>query len=315
MQSSLKTCSRRFGVELEYNAFDGISRSKDENDLPSGIYEVGRKLQENLKKCVEITKWQYTNNNKSWHVKPDSSCGLEVCSPPAIPKIGLAELQNVVETLSSIEKLKSDYRCSFHVHVEIADFTEKQIVHLIRRWINFELFFFFITNPMRWLNQYCVPIGFSADIKGEQIYHYNSILHKFSESKYYAVNLYHYAKNKKKTIEFRIMGSEACVNSDDAINWCKLLLCFVERCRRHEGLHETTFEYERVEKFLDFLKLEEWCKEDLEFIQWLIYRLNSVIDISNLSGYDASNSFWKCLLKHNLNGLKSCVEKLESYLV
>jgi hypothetical protein len=80
-------------------------------------------------------------------------------------------------------------------------------------------------------------------------------------------------------------------------------------------LHETTFEYEQVEKFLDFLKLEEWCKEDLEFIQWLIYRLNSVIDISNLNGYDASNSFWKCLLQHNLNGLKICVEKLESYLV
>ena len=56
MQPSLKTCSRRFGVELEYNAFDGVSRSRDENDLPLGIYEVGRKLQENLKKCVEITK-------------------------------------------------------------------------------------------------------------------------------------------------------------------------------------------------------------------------------------------------------------------
>jgi hypothetical protein len=119
MQPSLKTCSRRFGVELEYNAFDGVSRSRDENDLPLGIYEVGRKLQENLKKCVEITKWQYTNNNNKWHCKPDSSCGIEVCSPPVRGLGGLEKVGNVVDKIAAKGNILSDNRCSLHVHVEI----------------------------------------------------------------------------------------------------------------------------------------------------------------------------------------------------
>ena len=32
-----KFCSRRIGVELEYNSFDKLSRSNDVNNLPQNI--------------------------------------------------------------------------------------------------------------------------------------------------------------------------------------------------------------------------------------------------------------------------------------
>jgi len=38
-----KFCSRRIGVELEYNSFDKLSRSNDVNNLPHGIYYFGQK--------------------------------------------------------------------------------------------------------------------------------------------------------------------------------------------------------------------------------------------------------------------------------
>lgn len=314
MAMNFENCDRRFGVEMEFNAFDGLSRSKSLNDLPDGIYDVGQKIKTVLNKTVEVTKWQYTNDNKNWHIKPDSSCGMEICSPPDRGQRALNNLKKVIDSLSEMPKLSSDHRCSFHVHIEIADFSEKQIVYMISRWINFELFFYFLTNPLRWLNQYCIPLGFSSEFASETSYHYGSLLQKLSETKYHSINLYHYAKNKKKTIEFRIMGSEGCSNSEDAINWCKLLLCFVERCKSHEGVGEARLFYDNLQSAIRFLNVNEFCKNDCELIQWLISRLSAVIDLGTIFVYDAQKSFWSEIFSSSQEDIKNTIEKLESCL-
>jgi hypothetical protein len=60
---------RRFGVELEFNAFDKLSRTQNANNLPNGIWFFGNVISETLKTDVEINKWHNTHNNKKWIIK------------------------------------------------------------------------------------------------------------------------------------------------------------------------------------------------------------------------------------------------------
>jgi hypothetical protein len=313
MTATYRNTSRRIGVEMEYNAMDGENRSRGENDLPVGIYDFANIIKNTILKCVDVTKWQYTNNNYRWAVKPDSSCGVEVCSPPRVANLAIEDISKVVESLTSSGIVKSDFRCSFHVHVEIADLTESQIVLLIKKWVAAELFFFMLTNPTRWLNQYCMPVGFFCEFDTQQTYFYSNILHKFSETKYYSVNLYHFGKGKKKTIEFRIMGNEACLSGEDAENWCKLLTCFVDRASKFAGVTRTTFEYDSFTDVIDFLSLDTYF-EDASVIQWMIEKLSNTIDNTDFEVYTKSKFFWKNLLEAKREEIMEVLARLESVL-
>ena len=178
-------CSRRIGVEIEYNSTDNESRSRGENDLPVGIYEIAKEVQSQLNESVEVHKWHYTNNNNRWVLKPDSSCGLEICSPPMRGKYGVERVSGVIEHLHSNTDFNSDSRCSFHVHVEIEDFSDSEIMNLLNNWIACELFFFSLCNPSRRINQYCIPIGFCKNFDTEKSYDFETLLGKLSEYKYY----------------------------------------------------------------------------------------------------------------------------------
>lgn len=307
-------CSRRFGVELEYNSFDKLSRSKSDNDLPAGIYYLAEKLRQCLNKNVEITKWQYTNNNKNWVLKPDSSCGIEVCSPPYRGQHGFEEFRQVLCNFLSDDKIYADSRCSMHVHVEIEDLTLDQLMNLLQKWINYELMFFLLTNTGRWLNQYCIPIGFCKDFSCDSDYDALTLVGKLSEYKYYSVNLYHYAKNRKKTIEFRCMGHEACMNPEDAANWCKLLLCFVDRCKNNKLLDRVKIEYKKLSDALDFLDLDNYFDDD-EVKVWLLSKLNSCTELLDNTKTSESLYFWDSVLECLQDDIHVCVEKLESSLL
>lgn len=311
MLPTYKTSSRRFGVEIEYNAYDGESRSRGENDLPVGIYSVANIIRKFLNKSVDVTKWQYTHNNIRWAVKPDSSCGIEVCSPPLRGMSGINQIREVIEALTQKSDTKADYRCSFHIHVEIADLTENQIVLLMRNWIRFELFFFLLCNPFRWLNQYCIPVGFFNGFDSKQNYFFSNLLHKFSEYKYFSVNLYHYGKGKKKTIEFRVMGNEACMNPDDAENWCKLMLCFVDTCSNYAGMSQTNLEYGDLDEALEFLQLSHYFESN-EMFFWMIEKLSNLIDKTDFEAYSRTKYFWQSFIETSQEEIKDLVEKLET---
>jgi hypothetical protein len=314
MLPSFKNSSRRFGVELEYNAFDGESRSRADNDLPKGIYSVASYLQQVLLKTIDVTKWQYTHDNKRWAIKPDSSCGIEVCSPPMRGKNGIAEIKKVVTTLSSHPNVKADSRCSLHVHVEIADFTENQIVSLLRNWVRFEPVFFILCNPGRWLNQYCIPVGLFSEFDSRQNFFYSNIMHRFSEYKYYSVNLFHYGKGRKKTIEFRTMGSEGCLNPEDAENWLKILLCFVDFCGHQAGFPSANLSYGDPSELFEFLHLNKYFVKDNEILYWIIEKLSCVVDKSDNDYYIGSRYFWESYLKINQAEFKTIIERLEKML-
>jgi len=83
-------------------------------------------------------------------------------------------------------------------------------------------------------NRYCKPIGlcdlFQADIEYDPYF----LVENLADEKYFSVNTFHLAKEKRKTIEFRFMGHEGCINAFTAKNWIRLLLHFVETATTNE---------------------------------------------------------------------------------
>jgi hypothetical protein len=317
MQNKIDTiegCSRRFGVELEYNSTDKVARSMGENNLPTGIYMYAQTISKKLKQKVEINKWHYTNNNERWVLKPDASCGIEICSPPLIGSFGTLEVSKVVESLAESNFVAADNRCSCHVHVEIADFLSKDIINLFKRWTSYELFFFFLTSPTRWLNQYCQPIGFSFPNLGNYNLSSNDIIEMLSDYKYYAINLYHYKKGKKRTVEFRIMDSDACLFPEDVAIWCKLLLCFVDRVKNKQS-DDIDVKYKSIQEALDFLDLESYFG-DSEVSLWIVERLSKLVDSEGLFDKCKNSRYiWNDLVNSMNYDIKSAIQKIEEKIL
>ena len=69
---------RRYGIEIEVNAFDGIARGQNDPP-PVGIDQVGFIVNKITKERTEIKTWHHTHNNNSWIIKPDGSAGIEIC--------------------------------------------------------------------------------------------------------------------------------------------------------------------------------------------------------------------------------------------
>lgn len=308
--------SRRFGVELEYNAFDKLDRSISENDLPSGIFSYAKEISKRLKTHVEVGKWHYTNDNKNWVIKPDASCGLEVCSPVLRGTQGLRDIAKVVKVLSSGKNTSADERCSLHIHVEIADFTWQDILSLFKTWVCCELFFYFMTSPKRWLNPYCQPIGFSLPIENISLMNYNDVYELLGNYKYFAINLFHYKKGKRQTVEFRIMGNQACLDPEESQKWCELILMFVHRVKDRQGdiARNKNIEYWPIPEVLQFLDLKYFA-DNKEMLLWVVDKLNNLIDNKTLfDKYNQQRYIWEELVFKSQDDLRAGIDFLERYL-
>jgi len=303
-----ENCVRRIGIELEYNSFDKLSRSYSDNNLPNGIYTFAEIIKKNINKPVEINKWSQTNNNENWLIKPDSSCGLEVCSPPDQPKPALSQIAKVIKCLCENKSVHADNRCSLHVHVEIEDFTSNDICFLVQTWINFEHFFYFLTKKERWFNRYCKPLGYHYAFSDTKKITANRCLEILSDNKYFAINFYHYKKEKRKTIEFRIMGSDACMDVDDCLNWCKLILGFVENCKRSNFSSDFIEEikYKNIEDAYEFFSFDSFYANEQSFIMWIISRLNDTMHAEV-----QLPALWKKVLDYSKPSLLILLDRLQ----
>lgn len=310
-----KYLDRRFGVEIEYNSFDKLDRSLGENDLPTGIYQFAKTIKENLKSNVDVAKWHYTNDNKNWVIKPDSSCGLEVCTPVLQGVNGLNSLGSAIEALAANKKITADERCSFHVHVEISDYSTQDIIGLFRTWICNEIFFYLLTTPKRWLNCYCQPLGFSFPIEVVENMNLQEIFDLLGNYKYYAINFFHYKKGKRKTVEYRVVGNHACLDPVDAQMWCKLFLIFTHQVKCDSyGFQRKPLKYFVATDTLRFLNLKYFSK-DKELIYWLIERLNSLCNTKTL--FDNNNNrryIWEEIITSSRTNFLEAIEYLEGIL-
>jgi hypothetical protein len=221
---------RRFGAEIEVNAFDLRNRPEDPKAMPEGTPIVADIVQKASENIVQIHKWAYDHNNQTWIIKPDSSCGIEICTPVLKGWRGLMEVCRVVDALGRA-RISVDDRCSFHVHIDVGDLKDIDIAAIITWWIKCEPVFMDSVPSSRKRNQYCQLLGQheAFDRVEDGFLSPENLIRLLGHSKYFTINTYHYFNQKRKSIEFRIMDGECCINPWDAKNWIRLVVHFVER--------------------------------------------------------------------------------------
>lgn len=282
--------NRKFGAEIELNTFDGLIKKLDreKGEIPLGSDVVALLVKSATRQNVEIQSWDHNYNNDYWIVKPDSSCGIEVCTPVLKGWHGLKSLIKVAEIFRS-KNISADERCSFHVHVNISDLNEQQLGSIIAWYIKCEHVFMDAMPSSRKVNRYCQMLGmtnlFSTDTPLDPSFLINSI----SNVKYYSLNAYHFVKgggfshhnSRKRTIEFRIGENLMCTDGESIKNWIRLLLHFVEVAKDtpmpksyEKGNSLSGLLWMEPNEVFDFLKFNEPCSEGFNQVKkWFMTRV------------------------------------------
>jgi hypothetical protein len=223
--------NRRFGVELEVNAFDGKNRpSGGEKEKPVGTDYIVTLVKRHTDDDVQWRIYEHTHDNSCWVVKPDSSCGLEVCTPIYRNWKGIRKVCQVVDAFGKDSKIEIDHRCSVHVHVEVADLTEEQIASIIIHWVKCEAVFLDMVPAHRKVNRYCQFLGMKDLFDTEVYLSPSEIIKTVGVVKYYTINTDQWRRTdgKRRTLEFRIIEGEGCKDPYLIKNWLRLILHFVE---------------------------------------------------------------------------------------
>lgn len=225
---SLLDCEiyRRFGVEVEVNTPSGEIKKLGKNEAPEGAEYIAGLINKITREKVEIHGWHSTHNNLGWVVKPDSSCGVEICTPILKGYYGLLSLMRVIDGMK--DSVRADDRCSLHVHIDVEDLDRDDIGRILAWWIKCEAVFMDAMPSNRKLNRYCQCVGVSDLFHIDGCYTADEIITTLGDVKYFSVNTFHLCRGKRNTIEFRIMGKDACLKPFVAKNWVRLLLHFVE---------------------------------------------------------------------------------------
>lgn len=227
----LSFCSdRRFGLELEILAFDGKNRP-DNGQKPAGIDYVAMVVARNTTEGVDIREWEHTHGNDTWVIKPDSSCGMEICSPVLKGWTGVKKCCEVVHAMGEEPKIKIDQRCSVHIHVEVADLNVEEIASVIAHWFKAEPVFMDSVPPNRKRNRYCQFMGMTNLVQHDTRLSAGDLIKRVGNVKYYSLNTNQYLRNNRKTLEFRIIEGEGCKDPYLIKNWIRLIIHFIEMAK------------------------------------------------------------------------------------
>jgi len=235
--------NRRFGIEIELNAFDMKSRP-DPGKRVAGIETIAKEVAKFCEQGVEIREWEHTQKNEKWVVKPDSSCGLEVVTPPLKGWRGLLQTCRVVDGLARNPEIKADHRCSVHVHIEVADLSDEQLASVICHWIKCEPVFMDSVPPERKRNRYCQFTGLSNKFQHDTYLSPKQWAEEVGDVKYYSLNCNQMRKaiqagnNDRRTVEVRIAEAGGCKDAFLIKNWVRLLIHFIEMCKLRPVPHE-----------------------------------------------------------------------------
>lgn len=222
---------RRFGLELELLSFDGKNRP-DNGQQPAGIDYVAMTVARNSTEGTDIRAWEHTHGNDVWVIKPDSSCGMEVCSPILKGWTGVKKCCEVVQALGSDAKIRVDQRCSVHIHVEVADLEPAEIATVIAHWFKVEPVFMDSVPPNRKRNRYCQFMGMTNLLQHDSRLSAQDLIKRVGNVKYYSLNTNQYLRNNRKTLEFRIIEGEGCKDAYLVKNWIRLIVHFIEMARK-----------------------------------------------------------------------------------
>jgi hypothetical protein len=247
---------------------------------------------------VEVKSWHPTHNNHSWVIKPDSSCGIEICTPILKGEVGLESVCRVIDVLKKSD-IKSDNRCSLHIHVNIADLTPIEIGNILACWIKCEHILLSAFPSKRKNNRYCQFIGLSNLFNHDQKYSDEQLIQILSTQKYYTANTFHYKTGKRQTIEIRPAENAFCLNAYDTKCWIRLILHFFDRAKNFKYLAKyeannpwsglVWLDVEDVFIFLGFDGTFTLTPQLQEVKKWFLNRLQTYCYDANMGGIWAND--------------------------
>lgn len=285
--------NRKFGAEIEIN-----DTQDDRNFIAAIISFTCSK--ENRKCEMYISDWEQSINNTFWHIKTDSSCGWEICTPVSSGYKDLFLIEKVFRTIDNWH-FSADERCGFHIHVDVSDFDEYQMGILFNRWIKIEKYLLKLVPNHRRNNLHCLPYynsnwftGYFAKANiSSPCEIWNSVCPtNFSPhnnpQKRYTLNFVNFAKflsrekeglstkHCRKTLELRL--PEGTLNSEDITNWIKLFVNFIDVAKNCRKLGDIEF-VKTQKQFFKICGLNEDKNNTLsqgllETKKWVIKREN-----------------------------------------
>jgi hypothetical protein len=265
---------RPAGAEIEINAFDGVNMTT-RDILPDGIHYVANLVAETLGEYVEVRAYQHTHWYKThgyWVLKPDNSCGMEVCSPVFQGWYGLKKVCQVIDVFQYHSRISADSNCSYHLHIDVNDLAEEEIGNILRWWIKCEPVFFDSVPDSRKNNRYCQPIGLWDWVDDVYPITTTRLIEALGVTKYNSVNTYHLWAGERNTIEFRIGEHTLCKNSFFVKNWTRLLIHFLETAKQRSPDNLAWLDVKDVFEFLGFLR-DDLSQGMVQIRNWFLGRL------------------------------------------
>lgn len=223
----------RFGVEIELDALDGRDFSLNplsQGEMPKG-YDLVASAVSGLGLEVEAHGWRHNHNNSIWVCKPDSSCGIELCSP-VLEERRIDELLVVVDALNAMPELTSGPNCALHVHVDVTPLlsgppeSSDNLCSVLAWWVKCEPVMLDSVPGRRKNSRFCRCIGMT-DLFGHDERVIPCMAVSKMSDKYLTLNTHHMVARKRSSIEFRML--EGTKNASLVRSWVEFVLNFVRR--------------------------------------------------------------------------------------
>lgn len=235
---------RKFGVEMEMTTVRTTGQSLYDSDISNALRTALRTVP-----GAHPVGSSFSSAGNQWDVKRDGSCGWEVASPALTMDADAecVELRAACESIAALNP-KVTRACGLHVHVEVRDFTWRDLRALITLWAKYEPYFYSLQPHSRRANQYCAPIRKSEWQNAERA-QFDTVKLALTQreaglqtiqqvyGKYSSLNLNYFWR--RGTIEFRL--GAGTVQYEKVQRWVQVLLALVQRAKGTAAGYNTTW--------------------------------------------------------------------------
>lgn len=180
----------------------------------------------------------------SWRVVTDGSLkekGKEFISCPIQTQYLEIEL---VKLFNSLRRHRITQRCSIHVHLNVRDFTNKELFNFLLLYIVFERSLYRFSGD-RWNNIHCVPVYAFKDFILPLLRNLKIEIMHCKWKKYHGLNLSPIWGGESSllgTVEFRQMGG--CTDIQKIMDWINLIVSLKDTAKNIDT--ETIIQYIKI---------------------------------------------------------------------
>lgn len=235
---------RKFGVEMEMESQRTTAPMLRLTDVSNALVNALAGVA-----GAHPVRGSFHSNGSAWDVKTDASCGYEVASPALVMDADAecAELKAACDGIAALNPRVSR-ACGLHVHVEVRDFTWRDLRALITLWSKYEPFFFSLQPASRRDNRYCEALRksewaaqdrmqFATVKRGLEGRELGLQQIQQTYGKYSSLNLNYFWT--RGTVEFRL--GAGTVQYEKIQRWVQLLLALVQRAKGTAAGYNTTW--------------------------------------------------------------------------